>query len=76
MSDKPNSEPLYLSLGLADGTEHRLAITPPRDGQRLAGGCLDRHSSIWPASARRNDLCSTAAGLDLSMKLPIHESGV
>jgi hypothetical protein len=68
-------EPLYLSYGLPDGTEHRVSLDPPRDGLRLAVGSLNRRSSIWRAYATRNDVYITAMGLNQSQKLSLHESG-
>lgn len=70
------SEPLYLSIGLPDGTERRANLDPSRDGLRLAVGSLNRRSSVWRVTARRNDIYVTANGLGHSQKLSLHESGV
>lgn len=69
-------EPLYLTLGAADGSERDLVVPPVGGGLRLSVGSVSRRSSIWRVTAYRNDVYITAGGLGQSMKLSLHESGV
>lgn len=69
------SEPLYLSFGLPDGTEHRTSLEPTRDGLRLAVGSLNRRSSIWRVWAAGNEVYITVMGLNKTQKLSLHKSG-
>lgn len=71
-----HSDSLFLSVGFADGTEQTVTVTAPGRGLRLAVGSLNSRSSVWRATARRNDVYITATGLGQSMKLSLHKSGI
>ncbi len=69
------SDSLYLSVGLPDGTERRVNLDPARDGFRLAVGSVNRRSSIWRAWAAGNEVYITVMGLNKTQKLSLHKSG-
>lgn len=76
MTETSDEDPLYLSFGTADGSEHTIRVTAAGPGLRLAVGSLNERSSIWRVTALRNDVYITAAGLGQRIKLSLHESGV
>ena len=66
----------HLLVGSVDGPELRLTVSDVGDGLRIAVGSLNERASIWRVTASRNDVFIAARGMDRTMKVSLHESGV
>src|SRR4051794_26807513 len=71
----------WLTVGMVDGTERRIDLTPAGDGVRIAVGTPSERASVWRMTAPRSrrggsDVFITAAALGAAQKFSLHESGV